>query len=469
MTAVEARTGRASVNDALIPVRTPQRLVAALLLDYAVVLLCGLVGGFIGLAAGRLFDVDVPTSGMMLASIAAAAVHVYNRVLLVGRRGCSLGQDQAEILILDSATGATVGPARAAVREVLSLPLRAAALAVVVIVLRFVGGVIDGALDGLLMVVAAAGASLLFCLGIWRLASSSAGEATIGFLSIHDRAARTVPVDRGVVGPSEDFGPAGVHERVANAALKTWVPATLFVAYWIGALSWPWPNRDRTWLPPAYEVWQSLTGFWWFERFGSDIVPTLWTIALGIGVTLVLGIAFGVLIGSSRRASATTRPLLDFIRSIPKILLITPIVALAGSGATTSVIVIMSGALWPLLLGAMDGVAGVSPAVHDLARSYRISRRDRYAKMILPAAAPNIFAGLRTSVSIGVILLVVVQSVGEARGIGFHLRAENEAFKFDNMFAAPTMLGALGYLLNVIVTQFEKRILHWFYAKGTDV
>jgi len=62
-----------------------------------------------------------------------------------------------------------------------------------------------------------------------------------------------------------------------------------------------------------------------------------------------------------------------------------------------------------------------------------------------------------------------VQSVGEARGIGFHLRAENEAFKFDNMFAAATMLGALGYLLNVIVTQFEKRILHWFYAKGTDV
>ncbi|MDE0496351.1 MAG: RDD family protein, partial [Acidimicrobiaceae bacterium] len=167
MTAVEARTGRASVNDALIPVRTPQRLVAALLLDYAVVLLCGLVGGFIGLAVGRLFDVDVPTSGMMHASIAAVAVHVYNRVLLVGRRGCSLGQDQAGILIVDPATGATVGPARAAVREVLSLPLRAAALAVVVMVLRFVGGVIDGALDGLLMVVAVAGASLLFCLVLW--------------------------------------------------------------------------------------------------------------------------------------------------------------------------------------------------------------------------------------------------------------------------------------------------------------
>ena len=472
MTAVEARHDAADARTD--PAGTaladePERRVAALLLDYAVILLFGLGGGLAGLAAGRLLGADVPLAGIVTAAVAAAAAHLYNRVVLVGRRGCSLGQELSGVAVLDAATLRPVGLRRAAVREALSIPLRALALGAVVVGVRVAAQLVDAALDGIPMVLGVAAVSLLVVWGIWRFAVSAPGRRVVGVLGLHDRVIGSVPLEASTVDRRAAFGPAELQERVARVAQRTWVPATLFVAYWLGALSWPWPNRDRTWLPPAYEVWQSLTGFWWFERFGSDIVPTLWTIALGIGVTLVFGVALGVLIGSSRRATTILRPLLDFIRSIPKILLITPIVALAGSGAATSVIVVMSGALWPLLLGAMDGVAGVSPSVTDLGRAYRISRRDRYRKMILPAAAPNIFAGLRTSVSIGVILLVVVQSVGEARGIGFHMRAENEAFKYDNMFAAATMLGGLGYLLNVVVNQFEKRILHWFYAQGTDV
>lgn len=443
--------------------------VVALLFDYAVLLLLGLLGAGAGLALGRIVGADVPATGITFAVVTVIAAHLYNRVYLVVADGQSLGQREAGLIVADSTSHTSIGMARAAIRELCSLPIRAIALLLVVVPVRIGAGLVDAALNGIPMVMCVVGVSLLIVWGVWQLANSGTGARVVGQLSLQDRLSRSATFDRADLEPFGSRGTSAINAQIVSVAQRSWIPATLFVMYWLGSLGWEWPNRDRTWLPPGYEVWQSLTQFWWFERFGSDIVPTLWTIALGVGFTLVFGISLGAIVGSSRAARTVVRPLLDFVRSIPKILLITPIVALAGSGATTSVVVIMSGALWPLLLGTIDGVAGVGSSIDDLARTYRISRRDRYMKMVLPAAAPNIFAGLRTSVSIGVILLVVVQSVGEARGIGFHLRAENEAFKFDNMVASAVMLGGLGYLLNLILNFFEKRILHWFYAKGTDV
>ncbi|MEM7140808.1 MAG: ABC transporter permease subunit [Actinomycetota bacterium] len=437
--------------------------------DMSVELLVTFIAGMAGLAFGRILGIDVVGTGVTVASAVGVAVVVYNRVWLVGRQGRSLGRVGASIAVLDKDAFAPIGVPRALVRELVALPIRAVVFVVFAVPVFAADVVVTTALRGIPMVVAVVVATVAGAIVMWRVLDSDAGRLVLARMSLHDSLAGSRQVALASEHGLPTVGPAALHDRLSRLALRTWMPLSLFLLYWLGTLGWQWPNPDRTWLPPAYEVWQSLNSFWWFERFGSDIVPSLWTIALGIGVTIAVGIALGVLIGTSRRLTEVVRPLLDFIRSIPKILLITPIVAIAGSGATTSVIVIISGALWPLLLGTLDGIAGIHPAVDDVARTYRISRRDKYVKMIIPAAAPNIFAGLRTSVSIGVILLVVVQSIGEARGIGYHLRAENEAFKYDNMWAAAAMLAGLGYLLNVIVSWFEARFLHWFYAKGTDV
>jgi len=469
MTAIPAGT-MAATEHAVDPLQaTPGDRGVALFTDLSVELLVTFASGLAGLAVGRLLGVSVVTSGVVAAAVCGSAALAYNRVWLLGRQARSLGRSNSNVAVLDRDSFQPIGLGRALVREIVAIPIRMTVIAVLAAPIVAACVIVARTLRGIPMVIAVVAASLALAAVIWRLLDSSAGRALCERISVHDRVARSRQIRLGSAHGLPSAGPVAVHETLSVVARRTWMPISLFLLYWLGTLSWSWPNPGRTWLPPAYEVWQSLTEFWWFERFTSDIVPSLWTIALGLAVTIVIGIGLGILIGTSRRLTEILRPLLDFVRSIPKILLITPIVALAGSGATTSLIVIVSGAVWPLLLGTLDGIAGVHPAVHDLGRSYRISRRDRYLKMIVPSAAPNIFAGLRTSVSIAVILLVIVQSIGEARGLGFHLRAENEAFKYDNMWAAAAMLGGLGYLLNVIVTRFEQRILHWFYAKGTDV
>jgi ABC-type nitrate/sulfonate/bicarbonate transport system permease component len=109
----------------------------------------------------------------------------------------------------------------------------------------------------------------------------------------------------------------------------------------------------------------------------------------------------------------------------------------------------------------MDGISGVDATLLDTSRVYRVSAWDRVVRVMLPAAAPQIFAGLRTSLSLALILMVISEMVASTNGIGYFVLQSQRTFAIPEMWSGILLLGILGYLLNLLFVIVERRVLRW--------
>ena len=109
----------------------------------------------------------------------------------------------------------------------------------------------------------------------------------------------------------------------------------------------------------------------------------------------------------------------------------------------------------------MDGVRSVDPQVRDMVRSYRLSPWQNIWRVVLPSAMPQIVAGYRISLQISIILIVVSEMVGSARGLGYFVLESQQLFRVTSTWAGTIMLGVLGYLLTSIFVVIERRVLSW--------
>jgi ABC-type nitrate/sulfonate/bicarbonate transport system permease component len=146
---------------------------------------------------------------------------------------------------------------------------------------------------------------------------------------------------------------------------------------------------------------------------------------------------------------------------MPSVALIPFAILLFGIDTSMKVFVITFGALWPILLNTIDGVRGTDTQMIEMARSFRLSKRDMLFNIILPAASPQIFAGLRASLSISIIMMVVSEMLASSDGIGFAILQAQRSFATKEMWAGLFVLAAVGYLLNLVFVLIEERIMRW--------
>ena len=125
------------------------------------------------------------------------------------------------------------------------------------------------------------------------------------------------------------------------------------------------------------------------------------------------------------------------------------------------VFVIVAGCVWPILLNTIDGVRGVEPTMLEMSRSYGVSRLRSWGQVLLPAALPQIFSGLRAALSIALILMVISEMVASTNGIGFFVLNAQRTFAIPEMWSGIILLGVLGYSLNGLLVLVERRILRW--------
>jgi ABC-type nitrate/sulfonate/bicarbonate transport system permease component len=193
----------------------------------------------------------------------------------------------------------------------------------------------------------------------------------------------------------------------------------------------------------------------------EDVLPSVGRVLGGWLLAAVLGIAAGIALGRSRVAIDYVGPQFAFARAIPPPTLIPVFLVLFGIGTTMQVATIVFGALWPVLLNAVDGARSLDRVQDETARSLRTPLVHRIALVVLPAALPKIFAGLRLSLSIAVLLMVVSELVGAANGIGYQLLLAQRQYDFTVMWAWIALLGLLGYGLNTLLLTAERRVLRW--------
>ena len=244
--------------------------------------------------------------------------------------------------------------------------------------------------------------------------------------------------------------------RLLAMTLELGVPILVLIAWGVASA-----GSETYYFPPLTEILSTFADTWLFERVGSDVVPSLVRMGLGFGIAVVVATSSGLLLGMSARSRRAAAPIVEFLRAIPPPALLPFAILVIGVGDSMKVFIIAFVCLWPILLNTIDGVTGVDPTLRETARMYGVAGRDRLLRVMLPAASPQIFAGMRTSLSLALILMVISEMVASTNGIGYFVLQSQRTFAIPEMWSGILLLGILGYTLNGAFVLIERRALRW--------
>jgi sulfonate transport system permease protein len=235
------------------------------------------------------------------------------------------------------------------------------------------------------------------------------------------------------------------------------VPVSILAAWQL------WTVRaDDPLFPRLSTILVEFREMWLFSQFDEHVVPSLERILLGFAIAVVVGIALGIPLGLSRWARVWAMPHIEWWRAMPPpALLPISIILLHSIENRQKISFIAFFCLFPVLLNTIDGVRGIDPTLLETARSYGVRRAERIWRLVLPAALPQIAAGMRTSLSLAVIIMVISEYFASTSGVGYVLLISKNTFQLAPMWAAIVLIGFLGYLLNLLFILAERRVLAW--------
>jgi NitT/TauT family transport system permease protein len=194
-------------------------------------------------------------------------------------------------------------------------------------------------------------------------------------------------------------------------------------------------------------------------------LQTLYTTLVGFGFGIVIGIALGVLIGSSRLAYAVAYPLLVGFASIPKVAVVPIFVLWFGAGTVPAVLTAMIMCIFPIVVNVATGLATTEPELEDVMRALRATKMDILWNVGLPRTMPFFFASLKVSVTLAFVGTVISETVASNRGIGNVMMIASSNFDVPLVFAGLLILAFLGVSLYAIFSLIEGRITGWAHRK----
>lgn len=245
-------------------------------------------------------------------------------------------------------------------------------------------------------------------------------------------------------------------DRATRIALEIGVTALIIAGLWVYS-----DSSSSYAAAPLGDILETFQKTWLFDRFGSDVVPSLIRFALGFGLSVVIGVGVGLLLGASTVLRLATQPIVSFLRSTPAVALLPVAIILIGIGTPMSVAIIAFVCCWPIMLNTTDGLVELDRTLRDTVRTYGITGWDRLYRVVLPAISPRILAGMRTSISLALLLLVVSEMLGIPNGIGYFIFQAQQSFAIQDMWAGILLLSILGYVVNAAFRIFERRVLRW--------
>ncbi len=246
------------------------------------------------------------------------------------------------------------------------------------------------------------------------------------------------------------IGAKVVHRSVAVAALA---------AIWEGA-----PRLglvDRVFLPPLSEVlvawWELLRSGQLAEHVGASLTRSL----AGLGLAVLTAIPLGLLIGWYRPLAELLSPLLEVFRNTAALALLPVFVLILGLGETSKIALVLYACSWPILLNTIAGVKGVDPLLIRSARSMGLNHLRLFQKVILPAAVPTIFTGVRLAGAYSILVLVAAEMVGAKAGLGYLINYAQYNFAIADMYSGIITISAIGLVVNQLLVALERRFSTW--------
>jgi ABC-type nitrate/sulfonate/bicarbonate transport system permease component len=189
-----------------------------------------------------------------------------------------------------------------------------------------------------------------------------------------------------------------------------------------------------------------------------DLLHTIYSVALGWSLAMLIGIGLGLWLGFSPFARRYVLASLEVLRPMPGIALAPVALLLFGFSMQTELMVTILPAVWPVMVNTMGGIANVQPRLVDVGRTFRLNRGEIVLRLLLPAAMPSIIVGARLSIALALVMAIVAEIVGNPEGLGYGIVREQQALHPEFMFAYVVVVGLLGVLLNAGILWLSRMI-----------
>lgn len=235
---------------------------------------------------------------------------------------------------------------------------------------------------------------------------------------------------------------------------------SLLLLLWI-YLSWAYPNL----FPTPVKTWQRLVRL--FERPISKLTlighawASLQRVLIALVAAWTLGTAFGILIGWNRKARALFGSVFEIIRPIPPLAWIPLITMWFGIGEFPKVVIVFLGCFAAVVINAYTGVRLVDRLHIDVGRMFNASNGQILKEIVIPAALPAIFAGIRTSTSAGWMTVLAAEMMGARSGLGFLIIRGMESDDMALIMLSMITIGVIGAILAILVSFAERKICPW--------
>lgn len=236
-----------------------------------------------------------------------------------------------------------------------------------------------------------------------------------------------------------------------------------FALFWQFAPALGWTNAAV--LPPLNAILVALWNGITVGTFSSDILISLQRAGIAFGAAVAVGIPVGLFMGEIRVVERSLDPILQLFRQTSALALYPVFILLLGLGEASKIFVIFWATLFPILLATIGGVKQVDPKLLEMARVYGATRLIVFRRVVLPAALPQIFVGLRLSATTALLLLIAAEMIGANSGVGFQVMNAQYNFQIPMMFAAILLLALLGLSANFILGRLQARLCRWASVK----
>lgn len=204
-----------------------------------------------------------------------------------------------------------------------------------------------------------------------------------------------------------------------------------------------------------------------WKHIGASLLRVLSGFVVGAG----LGLIFAAWVGLSREAEAYLEPTFAGLRSIPSLAWVPLLLLWLGIGETSKVVLIAIGAFFPVYLNGVAAIRGIDRKWVEVGQMYGFGRGRLIRRILLPAALPGLFTGLRSGMSLAWMFLVAAELIAATKGLGYLLSDGRETSRPDIVLAAIIVLALLGKTCDGLLAGLERRFLAWrdtFSGQGRE-
>jgi nitrate/nitrite transport system permease protein len=181
------------------------------------------------------------------------------------------------------------------------------------------------------------------------------------------------------------------------------------------------------------------------------ILASLQRVAVGYAIAAVVGIAMGVLVGQSQWAMKGLDPIFQILRTVPPLAWLPLSLAAFRDGNPSAIFVIFITAVWPIIINTAVGIRNIPQDYQNVAKVLRLNQFEYFAKIMLPAAAPYIFTGLRIGIGLSWLAIVAAEMLIGGVGIGFFIWDAWNSSLISDIIVALIYVGVVGFFLDRLI------------------